>query len=518
MINRRFLFVLLAVSLFFCFGVFPAFSNPPAIVLVSPVGGEIWEVGTTHGIKWQVDDPTSNPCTLIYYSTNGGVNWTDVTVEVSPNKDTTGVYNWVIPNTPTSQARVGIRAYPGLTVSAESADFTISPARTLSIITPAVGDTWEVGTKNAITWTSTGLISSVDAYYSVDNGTTWATIETGTVNDGLYRWTVPNSTSLITTEARLKIADANDYKVYSLSATFEIKARGPITVLSPNGGETWYVGTDRTISWASDGTMARVKIYYSPDNGLTYPDLIANVSNSAPGGTYTWTIPDTPTTEAKVKVESISDTSVFDISNLKFNIVRIGSVSISGISPQQFNNGTSNYNVIISGTGFQNGLTLASSASPDVIVTLTTVELSTVVRARIDISANPSASAAIITLTNPDSGSATIAVSVVRTSTKQVIAVPEYSNGSSWNPDTEPVLRIQLNEPRPTSGRGQVVIAPPLGGFGGITFPIDFSALDKGQIEIRSDQFSGGISNGIHMFYLNGDAKAKVKIVVYRGN
>jgi len=51
-----------------------------------------------------------------------------------------------------------------------------------------------------------------------------------------------------------------------------------LTVLSPNGGETWMSGTTQTVSWQLDGDYADLYIEYSIDNG-TYWNYLAYVSS-----------------------------------------------------------------------------------------------------------------------------------------------------------------------------------------------------------------------------------------------
>jgi hypothetical protein len=109
------------------------------------------------------------------------------------------------------------------------------------------------------------------------------------------------------------------------STVYQINVAGttPFTVTAPNGGESWEGNTSRTITWnvaatnAAPFNTANVKISLSTDGGLTYPTVI---SASTPNdGTETLTIPNTPTTTAKVKIEAI-DNVFFDVSNANFTI------------------------------------------------------------------------------------------------------------------------------------------------------------------------------------------------------
>ncbi|MFZ4619341.1 MAG: peptidoglycan DD-metalloendopeptidase family protein [Bacteroidota bacterium] len=93
-------------------------------------------------------------------------------------------------------------------------------ADALNITSPNGGETTTAGSTQSITWTSSGLISSVKLEYTVNNGTTWITITSGTTNDGSYSWTVPNTGSWRT---KIRISDAENSSVGDTSnAVFKI--------------------------------------------------------------------------------------------------------------------------------------------------------------------------------------------------------------------------------------------------------------------------------------------------------
>ncbi len=75
-----------------------------------------------------------------------------------------------------------------------------------------------------------------------------------------------------------------------------------VTVLSPLGGEYWVEGEGQTIRWnALDAEgVTSVDLYYSTDGGATYPHVIA--LGQPNDGAHIWTVPDTLSTQALVKV------------------------------------------------------------------------------------------------------------------------------------------------------------------------------------------------------------------------
>src|SRR5262249_13645609 len=105
-----------------------------------------------------------------------------------------------------------------------------------------------------------------------------------------------------------------------------------VTVTSPNGGESLTVGASYPITWtASDNVgVANVDIAYSTDGGATYPNAIATaVANS---GSYPWTVPNTPTAMARVRVTAhdVNCSSGQDASDANFSI---GGSVVTPVSP-----------------------------------------------------------------------------------------------------------------------------------------------------------------------------------------
>ncbi len=106
-------------------------------------------------------------------------------------------------------------------------------------------------------------------------------------------------------------------------------AGGPIqpslTLVSPNGGESWQVGSQHAIRWTSTGSIANVSLAYSTDNFATSHVIVASTANT---GSYNWTIPNDPSTTARVRVAStISPTTIRDDSDANFTIQPAGGLA-----------------------------------------------------------------------------------------------------------------------------------------------------------------------------------------------
>src|SRR3990170_3826674 len=189
-----------------------------------------------------------------------------------------------------------------------------APTPTITVTSPNGGENWIVGSSHNITWTSQNYNANVKIEYSTNGGSTWITIAASTPNDGSESWLIPNTPS---TTSLVRVSEANTGTPYDVSnAAFTI-APQVITVTSPNGGETWQAGSSHNITWTSSCFSGNVKLEYSTDAGSSWITIIASTSN---GGTYPWSVPNTPSTNSLVRVSDAADGTPNDISNAVFTI------------------------------------------------------------------------------------------------------------------------------------------------------------------------------------------------------
>ena len=133
----------------------------------------------------------------------------------------------------------------------------------------------------------------------------------------------PNAASLATPRAafvdevngRLWVADWANNRVlrYQVSAGTAVT----LALSAPNGGEDWGTGTVHAIGWASTN-VALVNLDYSTDGGASWTPIATNLAANAQA--YSWTVPNTPTTQALVRVTDASNGSLTDQSNAVFTI------------------------------------------------------------------------------------------------------------------------------------------------------------------------------------------------------
>ena len=98
---------------------------------------------------------------------------------------------------------------------------------------------------------------------------------------------------------------------------------GPFQVTAPNTNVTWNGGSPATVNWSVNNTnggsvnCSSVNILLSTDGGNTFPTVLA--SSTANDGSEVVTVPSTPGTTNRIKVEAVGNI-FFDISNTNFTI------------------------------------------------------------------------------------------------------------------------------------------------------------------------------------------------------
>ncbi|MDZ7294851.1 MAG: cohesin domain-containing protein [candidate division KSB1 bacterium] len=205
-------------------------------------------------------------------------------------------------------------------------DFTVR-APVLTLTAPNGGEKWTVNSTYNITWTYSDYSGNVKLEYSTDAGTSWSTVVASTSNTGSYAWKIPNTPS---NTCRVRISSAASGIPSDISdADFEIQPESEaITLVSPNGGETWIVNTQRQITWSATSVITNVRLWYSMNGGANWTEI-----TTAPNtGSYTWTVPAQTSTMAKIKVEDALDGLPSDESDGVFNIASLVAITVQNSS------------------------------------------------------------------------------------------------------------------------------------------------------------------------------------------
>ena len=123
---------------------------------------------------------------------------------------------------------------------------------------------------DSIRWDPTPEAGSFDLFYSLDSGTTWNSIEKD-VRTTSSLWSVPktagNKKACLVKVIGYDAARTKKIGSDTSDATFTIEV---VTVISPNGGEVFHAGEDKTMEWRACSDAVKFDLKLSLDNGATW--------------------------------------------------------------------------------------------------------------------------------------------------------------------------------------------------------------------------------------------------------
>src|ERR1035437_5867882 len=190
---------------------------------------------------------------------------------------------------------------------------------TISIISPKAGDVYTAGSPVNIKWIST-RIQNVKIEFTTNNGllsTDWSTLVNSTPIIGIFVTTF----SIPSSQYRIRISEAvtGSPVVYSDGAfTILPQLVKTISMITPNGGEHWIVGTTNEIRWVSTN-IDSVNLDYSLDDGSDWKNIATNVPSN---GLYNWLVPvvDFRSDNSLIRVSDVKQGTAFAISQAAFSI------------------------------------------------------------------------------------------------------------------------------------------------------------------------------------------------------
>jgi hypothetical protein len=367
-------------------------ATAPTVSVTTPNGGESWIVGTPHGVTWTATDNVGVTAVDIDYSADGGASW----ISVATGEANDGIYGWMVPNSPTTQALVRVKARDAagnvgsdagntvftirvfmITASA-GIHGSIAPGGTIPVARGAVQaftvtpdpcyqvadvlvDGSSIGAAAGYTFSNVQADHTIAASFSVapitlstsvagGGSLTIAPLQPSYVCGDSVRltawpdsgwsfdhWTggASGSTNPVTL-----VMTGNEM----LAGVFVDVASPAVTVTSPNGGETWQGGSTQSITWtATDNAgVAAIDLACSTDGGMTFADVIAaGLPNS---GSYSWAVPGTETNLARVRITAYdaAGNARVDLSDANFEIqdplsrvaeVLLGAGETAGVYP-----------------------------------------------------------------------------------------------------------------------------------------------------------------------------------------
>ena len=292
------------------------------VSVLSPSGGETWQVNTQVHIAWD------------YY----WVQSVDIELYLSGSYHSTitesyGYWNnefwWWVPqyHDVGTEFQVRIADASDPLVYDYSEYFTISSPPWIRVTSPNTSSSWEAGTTQEIRWDSFQVGDSL-LMTLMQYGYLAKTIVNGTPNDGSFFWAIPDEVGW-SSGYQVEIADVSGASNASrISDYFEIRSstRPWINIQSPTGGTVLYSGSTFGVQWNQYNGVSEVAVELYVDG--TFDSTIYTV----PSGYwyYYWTVQwYRPTsTQCQIRITDTSDSSVYDLSEC-FTIVGVPCIGIT---------------------------------------------------------------------------------------------------------------------------------------------------------------------------------------------
>ncbi|MCU0372067.1 MAG: YCF48-related protein [Ignavibacteria bacterium] len=163
------------------------------------------------------------------------------------------------------------------------------------------------------------MTSKMIGYACGSNGQVIKTIDGGRI----WSFTTP-----VTTEGLTDIFFLNHKTGYAVGANGTVIKTNTgggdnhqLKLISPNGGEIWYGYATRNIIWSSS-IPGNIKLEYTFNNGSTWQTIIASFPASE--GIYSWSVPSYWSAGYKIRISSLDNPAIFDISDNYFSVIPSG--------------------------------------------------------------------------------------------------------------------------------------------------------------------------------------------------
>ena len=175
------------------------------------------------------------------------------------------------------------------------------------------------------------LPDSVLELYDRDGSTQIASDDDGGLGlASLIDWTCPTTGSYYVMARAYRLTQTG---LYTMQVTVIPPVPPPVRVISPNGGETWTVGSEARIHWETDIPTAGTGVQFELWNGMAKIEDLGFGWDPNAGREDIITVPNVPDgSNYRVRVISTWEPTLFDISDEPFTILR----AENGVSPNDW--------------------------------------------------------------------------------------------------------------------------------------------------------------------------------------
>jgi hypothetical protein len=332
---------------------------PAEIEFTTPAAGDVYSVGDSETIKWQVANGSIARSTshwLAQFSADAAFS-SPITVHegvASVDANNNLYFTLSVDTSMVSQTaylRVSCTDTNYTDVIATSGQFSVRPvAGFVGFVAPLSTSKWAIGSESAIEWSTQGAVNNNFKIEYIAGGVTTTVYEEGVTASGSvskssgdnwyedkwsYTWTVPQADNLPDTGVVIKVTNLDNTIVTASSSAFEIST-AYIEITSPGEGVTWVRTETNDITWegmGDSGTNFSIE-YYDSTNEASSTIYSGSVERTLSGGkwmySYSWTVDSDlePTDTATLTITNLDNTEIADTS-AAFSINASGKLEVT---------------------------------------------------------------------------------------------------------------------------------------------------------------------------------------------
>ncbi|MBK6767365.1 MAG: hypothetical protein IPG71_14030 [bacterium] len=287
----------------------------PAVALTAPNSG-VLGIGNTETITFSRIDFTGPVALDVNFDYPNG-SWQTIATGVNG-----GSYDWLVAGNTTTTMRLRARSEEYGTLDICDNNLTLTTPL-IVVQSQNTSELFETGDQVVISWTKTAVQGNVNVELNRDYpGGAWESLATNLATNS-HNWTVTNPGFA---HGRIRVSASNRSDVFDVNDADFGTFLPALQLTTPNGGDTLVIGQQKVIRWSRNGASGPVRVQLNRGwpNG-TWESLLSQTSADS----FVWTVSGDVTETARMRVQLVFDSQVYDISDENLAILPESIVMLS---------------------------------------------------------------------------------------------------------------------------------------------------------------------------------------------
>ncbi len=287
-------------------------SSPTTLSITAPYANTHWAREASHIIRWNTEG--SIPQVDIYLQRDN-----NSPILIEKNVANTNSYSWYITTgiPPDTNYLIKVVSSADDSIVGNSGRFRITPKLGhINVTFPEKDLRLNIGDRINIKWEDNDVIGPIDIELWANGKYKTMNIASNLSDTGIWQWNIAPGTPT-NQLSQLRIVDAGNPDTSGFSPFFDLEEPPALQVTSPNGGESWRIDQNHSITWNSTniGGTVRIELYEQNVLAKTIEEEIRNT------GSYVWNCDETvPGAFYRICVRDTAHTDIYDMSDTNFTL------------------------------------------------------------------------------------------------------------------------------------------------------------------------------------------------------